>query len=99
MYVKDFNTNKNELIVGIENDLYRDSFDVINYNLLAIDDIIEPLEVNVKIRYKSLEYPAIITKEDNYIKVNLKSSVKGITSGQSAVFYIDDVVIGGGIIK
>ena len=33
------------------------------------------------------------------IKVNFIEPVKALTPGQSAVFYIDDVVIGGGIIK
>jgi len=99
LYVIGFNKDKNELIVGEEKDLYVDSFEVINYNLQAIDDITEPIKVNVKTRYRSLEYPAIIEKKDNNILVKLSSPIKGVTSGQSAVFYIDDVVIGGGIIK
>ena len=99
LYVISFNSSKNELIVGEEKDLYVDNFEVINYNLLAVDDIKEPLSVNVKTRYKSLEYPCIIEKKDNNILVKLESPIKGVTSGQSAVFYIDDVVIGGGIIK
>ena len=99
IYVIDFNISKNELIVGEESDLYVDNFEVINYNLLAIDDIKEPLNVNVKTRYKSLEYPCTIEKKDNNILVKLENPIKGVTSGQSAVFYIDDVVIGGGIIK
>lgn len=99
LYVIGFNKDQNELIVGEENDLYVESFEVINYNLLAIDDIIEPIKVNVKTRYKSLEYPAIITKNENQLIVKLETAIKGVSKGQSAVFYIDDVVIGGGIIK
>ena len=99
LYVIGFNKDKNELIVGEENDLYVDSFEVINYNLLAIDDINEPINVNVKTRYRSLEYKATIEKKDNNILVKLDKPIKGVTSGQSAVFYIDDVVLGGGIIK
>jgi tRNA-specific 2-thiouridylase len=99
LYVIGFNSSKNELIVGEENDLYVDNFEIINYNLLAIDDIKGPLNVNVKTRYKSLEYPCTIEKNGNSILVKLENPIKGVTSGQSAVFYIDDVVIGGGIIK
>ena len=99
LYVIDFNKDKNELIVGEENDLYVNSFEVINYNLLAIDDIEKNLKVNVKTRYKSLEYPAIIEKEGDKLIVRLENPIKGVTRGQSAVFYIEDVVIGGGIIK
>ena len=99
LYVIGFNKDKNELIVGEENDLYVDSFEVINYNLLAIDDINETMIVNVKTRYRSLEYKATIEKKANNILVKLDKPIKGVTSGQSAVFYVDDVVIGGGIIK
>jgi len=99
LYVIGFNKEKNELIVGEEKDLYVDTFEVINYNLQAIDDISNPIKVNVKTRYRSLEYPSTIEKKDNNILVKLEKPIKGVTSGQSAVFYIDDVVIGGGIIK
>lgn len=98
LYVIGFNKNKNELIVGIEKDLYVKSFKVKNYNLLLVDNIDKPIKVNVKTRYKSKEYPAKISMEDKYIKVEFESPQKGITPGQSAVFYIDDIVLGGGII-
>lgn len=98
LYVIGFNKNKNELIVGNEKDLYVDSFKVKNYNLLLVDSIDKPIDVNVKTRYKSLEYPATISMDGEYIKVDLKSKIKGVTPGQSAVFYIDDIVLGGGII-
>ena len=99
LYVIGFNKYKNELIVGEEKDLYVDNFEVINYNLLLVDDINEPIDVMVKTRYRSLEYPATIEKKDNSILVTLDNPIKGVTSGQSAVFYIDDIVLGGGIIK
>ena len=99
LYVIGFNKDKNELIVGEECDLYIDLFEVINYNLLAIDNINDPIKVNVKTRYRSLEYPATIEEKNNKIIVKLDKPIKGVTSGQSAVFYIDDIVVGGGIIK
>ena len=99
LYVIGFNKEKNELIVGVESDLYVDNFEVTNYNLLAIDKIDKPLDVNIKTRYKSLEYPATIEMNNDKILVKLKEPIKGVSSGQSAVFYIDDVVIGGGIIN
>lgn len=98
LYVISFNKEKNELIVGEEKDLYIKSFKVKNYNLLLVDSITEPIKVNVKTRYKSLEYPAIISMDGNLINVEFETPQKGVTSGQSAVFYIDDIVLGGGII-
>lgn len=98
LYVIGFNKFKNELIVGEEKDLYVDSFRVKDYNLLLIDKLTEPMHVNVKTRYKSKEYPATIYMEDDFIKVEFDNPEKGITPGQSAVFYVDDIVLGGGII-
>lgn len=98
LYVIGFNNAKNELIVGEEKDLYVNSFKVKNYNLLLIDKLTEPMHVNVKTRYKSQYYPATISMEDDFIKVEFDKPEKGITPGQSAVFYVDDIVLGGGII-
>ena len=99
LYVIGFNKEKNELIVGEEKDLYVETFEVEKYNLLAIDTLDKELKVNVKTRYRSIEYPATISMQNDDILVKLDTPIKGVTSGQSAVFYIDDVVIGGGIIK
>lgn len=98
LYVIGFNKDKNELIVGEEKDLYIKSFKVKNYNLLLVDSITEPIKVNIKTRYKSLEYPGVISMNGNLINVEFEKPQKGVTSGQSAVFYIDDIVLGGGII-
>ena len=98
LYVIGFNKDNNELIVGEEHDLYIKNFKVKDYNLLLVDEIKEPIKVMVKTRYKSIEYPAIITNSDDLINVELIKEQKGITPGQSAVFYIDDIVLGGGII-
>ena len=98
LYVIGFNKERNELIVGEEEALYVKSFMVKDYNLLLIDDLYEPIKVNVKTRYKSIEHEAIISKVDECIKVEFTEPQKGVTSGQSAVFYIDNIVLGGGII-
>lgn len=98
LYVIGFNKDKNELIVGDEKDLYVKSFKVKDYNLLLIDEIKEPLKVLVKTRYKSKESEATISMDKNFINVCFSTPQKGVTPGQSAVFYIDDIVLGGGII-
>ena len=99
LYVIGFNKDFNELIVGEEKDLYVKSFKVKDYNLLLIDELLKPLEVDVKTRYKSRESKAIISLDGEYINVEFLHPQKGVTSGQSAVFYIDDIVLGGGIIE
>jgi len=93
LFVIGFNKDKNELIVGEEKDTYQTEMFVNNINIL----ISGVKDVNVKIRYSSIEKTAIIEKiENDLIKVVFKEPVQRITPGQSAVFYVDDIVIGGG---
>jgi len=62
--------------------------------------------LKVKIRYKAEEIPCSISVTDNSclpagtakFKIHLSLPVRAITLGQSAVFYLGDEVIGGGII-
>ncbi len=97
LYVIGFNTDKNELVVGIENELYKSEMLVNNLNLLLIDEIPNSIKVLVKTRYSAKEYPATIKMiEKDTIKVKFDNPVARITPGQSAVFYIEDMVLGGG---
>lgn len=98
LYVIGFNINKNELIVGIEEELYTKEVCLKNFNnLLGLDT--NNLIVNAKIRYSAKEAKAIIINENNVIKVIFEENQKAVTPGQSLVAYIDDVVVGGGIIE
>ena len=64
-----------------------------------MDDIKEEMEVEVKTRYSSKQAKAKIKQEGDKIKVNFLEPQRAITPGQSAVFYDNDIVIGGGIIE
>ena len=98
LYVIGYNINKNELIVGREDELYTKDVYLNNFNnLLGLD--INNLNVNAKIRYSAKEAKATITNENGIIKVSFEESQKAVTPGQSLVAYIDDVVVGGGIIE
>ena len=96
LYVIGFNKEKNELIVGNEQDLYKKEFLVSNANFLLFDELIKPLTVEVKTRYSSKCYKAKIMQEEKNIRVIFDEPQKSITPGQSAVFYDGDIVIGGG---
>ena len=100
LFVIGFNKNKNELIVGTEKETYKKELIVKDVNLLLIDELKEKMEVSVKTRYSSKEERATIEMaENNMIKVIFDNPIQRITPGQSAVFYIDDIVLGGGIIE
>ena len=57
------------------------------------------MEVEVKTRYSSKVAKAKIIQEENKIKVIFDEPQRAITPGQSAVFYVGDIVLGGGKIK
>lgn len=97
LYVVGFNKEKNEVIVGEENEIYNKEMLVNNINLLLVDEIKEKMPVLVKTRYSVKEEKATIEMIDkDLIKVTFKKPTPRITPGQSAVFYIDDIVLGGG---
>lgn len=97
LFVIGFNKDKNELIVGEENETFRKEMYVNNINLLLIDELNEKMKVLVKTRYSSKEQNATIEMvEKDLIKVTFDEPVQRITPGQSAAFYIDDIVMGGG---
>lgn len=96
LFVIGFNPSKNEVIVGEERELFTKQAYVKDINLLLFDRIEEELEVDVKTRYSSKMAKATIIQEDDIIKINFKEPQRAVTPGQSAVFYIDDIVVGGG---
>jgi len=96
LFVLGFNSKNNEVIVGEESELYKSEVTVTDINLLLFDNINSPVDVQVKTRYSSKQSPATIVQENDIIKVKFKEPQRAITPGQSAVFYINDVVAGGG---
>ncbi|VTX77695.1 tRNA 2-thiouridine(34) synthase MnmA [uncultured Aggregatibacter sp.] len=60
----------------------------------------EPLRCTVKTRYRQTDVPCIIEPiDDESIKVIFDEPQIAVTPGQSAVFYLDEVCLGGGIIE
>ena len=97
LFVKGFNPQKNELIVGEEKEIFSKEAIANEINLILIDEITKPMEVMAKIRYAAKEAKAIIEPIGNdKIKVVFEEPQRAITPGQSIVFYIGDIVLGGG---
>ena len=60
----------------------------------------EPLRCTVKNRYRQTDVPCTIEPiDDESIKVIFDEPQIAVTPGQSAVFYLDEVCLGGGIIE
>ena len=99
LFVLGFNKEKNEVIVGEEKELYKKEILVTDINLLLFDEIKDWIKVGVKTRYSSKVADARIIHVDDKIKVEFDEPQRAITPGQSAVFYIEDIVVGGGKIE
>ena len=96
LFVLGFDKEKNEVIVGEEKELYKKEIFVTDINLLLIDKIEDWIDVEVKTRYSTKQAKAKIKQENKLIKVIFEEPQRALTPGQSAVFYIDDFVLGGG---
>ena len=96
LFVLGFNKEKNEVIVGEEDKLYKKEILVNEVNLQLFDKIDDWIEVEVKTRYSSKLSKAKIIQDKEYIKVIFDEPQRAVTPGQSAVFYIGDIVLGGG---
>ena len=64
LFVIGFNKEKNEIIVGEKEYIYKTEMKVHDINLLLFDTIEKPLKVKVKTRYSSNEEPATIEMVD-----------------------------------
>ena len=99
MYVLEKDRASNTLIVGEREKLGRDMLWAENVNWVSIDTPTVPIKAQVKIRYKSSEESASIVPIDaETVSVKFDRNLNGITPGQAAVFYQEDICLGGGII-
>lgn len=99
MYVIDINPFKNEVVLGSNEDLFKDEFVVKDINFMPFEILNKNLDVQCKIRYSAKPQEALISPYKNgRVKVKFKDLQRAITRGQSAVFYQKDIMIGGGTI-
>ena len=97
VYVVELDAENNRVIVGDDSALDRDEFIADRCNWHPFDKLTEPIEVTAKIRYNHPGTPATVTPlENNSVRVKLHMPQRAVTPGQAAVFYQDDLVVGGG---
>ena len=88
------------IITKNEKDLYKKELFVKDVNWILGKEPKLPIETNVKIRYRSKSSAAILSYDrlSKTYCLKFKKAQRAITSGQSAVFYLKDELLGGGII-
>ena len=97
VYVVELDAENNRVVVGDDSALDRDEFIADRCNWHPFDKLTGPIEVTAKIRYNHPGTAATIAPlENNRVKVKLHTPQRAITPGQAAVFYQEDLVVGGG---
>ena len=97
LYVIQIKGDTRQVVVGNSDELYSDTLRVRRTNLIACAELDQPLRVTVKIRHRHEPAPATIEATGgDEIVVKFDQAQRAITPGQAAVFYDDDVVVGGG---
>jgi tRNA-specific 2-thiouridylase len=97
VYVIELDVENNRVVVGDDSALDRDEFTVERCNWIPFEDLAAPAEVMAKIRYNHPGTAATLTPlGPGRARVKLHEPQRAITPGQAAVFYQDDLVVGGG---
>src|SRR6266567_7991473 len=100
LYVLQIKGDARQVVVGEQENLYSQTLRARRVNLISVDDLGAPMRVGVKIRHRHEPAAATIEMSGNdEILVTFDEPQRAITPGQAAVFYDDDVVVGGGWIS
>ncbi len=101
LYVIGINKEKNEVILGYEEECYKEALIAESVTWLSIAPLAQ--KTHIKVRLRSSQSPT----DAEYIPQGINTAIvrffvpqKAVAAGQSAVFYDDDgYVLGGGFIK
>lgn len=102
LYVVKIDATNNQIIVGLEKDLTKQSLKIKELNWIADNSLLsEPITAFVKLRssQKEIEAKIIVDTKNNTATIDLFSATKSITNGQACVIYQDSLVLGGGWIS
>lgn len=96
LYVLSLDTANRRVVVGEDRELQTVTCRVRDCNWIAVEEPTAGLRVEVKIRHQHTPAPATLYPEGDTVRVQFDAPQRAVTPGQAAVFYQDDLVIGGG---
>lgn len=101
LYVVGLDVKHNRVIVGENKEVFAKGLVAKNLNFITRDDFKETFTTTARIRYgaKPCECTVEPLNDGNLAKILFAEPQRAITPGQSVVFYDDDIVVGGGVIK
>ena len=99
MYVYKKDVKNNRVILSDNDSLFCGTLETDGFNWVAFEKPGAPFRATVKTRYKAAFADATVIPTQNGVQVEFDTPQRAITPGQAAVVYIDDTLIGGGVIK
>jgi tRNA-specific 2-thiouridylase len=99
-YVLAIDGLSNSLVIGPAAAAACEGFAVVDCHWLAVERLVDPLGVEVKLRHATRRLSATVSPGpvDSLATVRLAIPQIGVTPGQAAVFYLGELVLGGGTI-
>ncbi|WP_061996772.1 tRNA 2-thiouridine(34) synthase MnmA [Clostridium sp. ATCC 25772] len=100
VFVIDIIPEKNQVVLGDEQDIFKNTLIAKDVNLIPFDKVEGEIEVTAKVRYSAKPAKAKLSQVgDNRVKLVFEENQRAITKGQSVVFYDENYVVGGGVIE
>lgn len=96
LYVVGLDPEKNRVIVGGDDALWRRTLVVANMNWLSGREPQLPTTLTVKIRYRHDGAAALVSRQDNGYEIVFTEPQRAITPGQFAALYAGEILLGGG---
>jgi tRNA-specific 2-thiouridylase len=95
-YVIDINPQNNQITVGKKDELICKNVTLNNLNLYTNK---KEFQTTVKLRFRTKAVKCKVVVNNNKAYVSLQENVFGVATGQAAVFYDDNKLLGGGWIE
>lgn len=104
LYVVDLDSKKNQVIVGERQTALKTECTVQRVNWVSIAVPCAPIRADVQVRYRSSPTPVTVIPmggegQEDRVKLVFEDPQFGIAPGQAAVWYDQDILLGGGIIE
>ncbi len=100
LYVLRIDPQKNRIVVGGKDRLMSKGLIAKKLNLISVETLDRPLDVIVKIRLNHKGVRArVFPFGKKTVQVIFEEPIHSVTPGQSAVFYVGENVLGGGVIE
>lgn len=99
MFVIAIRPEENTVVLGTKEELQGKIFYAKDINLMKYAHLPEGFEVTAKIRYRNEGGKASVFHEEGRLRVVFHEPMDSITPGQSAVFYEEEDMVGGGVIE